>query len=109
MLPSLTTRVLSLGPTWKEETATSCSLTTTHVPCHVSTHHSKINAIKCLKQVTKGNNDKYLRRRFSELRVTIVASVACSEISFARASEVLPYKLKHNNDTKKENAQTIKL
>lgn len=40
------------------------------------------------------NEDKYLKRILSESRVTIVASVACSEISLARASEVLPYKLK---------------
>lgn len=45
-------------------------------------------------QKEKEDEDKYLRRIFSELRVTIVASVACSEISFARASDVLPYKLK---------------
>lgn len=35
------------------------------------------------------------KRILSESRVTIVASVACSEISLARASDVLPYKLKH--------------
>lgn len=51
---------------------------------------------------TKSNEDKYLRRRFSELRVTIVASVACNEISFARASEVLPYKLQHNNNAEEK-------
>lgn len=49
------------------------------------------------KKLTKRrgkNENKYLKRILSESRVTIVASVACSEISLARASDVLPYKLK---------------
>jgi hypothetical protein len=52
---------------------------------------------------------KYLRRRFSEFRVTIVASVACNEISFARASEVLPYRLKHNNSAEERKCLNIKI
>lgn len=49
--------------------------------------------VKTFKRREK-NEGKYLRRILSESRVTTVASVACSEISFARASDVFPCKWK---------------
>lgn len=63
---------------------------------------------KELKKKSGKNEDKYLNRILSESRVTIVASVACSEISLARASDVFPYKLKRKvNNAKEGKAQVL--